>query len=239
VTGAPHESKASLLRDAMAYVAEHGVGDLSLRRLAAEIGTSHRMLIYHFGSKEGLFIEVIRAVEEQQRATLAGLEVDPAMTAAEMTRTVWRHLSDPALAPNERLFYEVYGQALQARPQTANFLDDIVESWLGQASGVRVAQGVPAEHARAQARLDVAMTRGLLLDLLATGERAEADAAVEQYIALFEAWRAAQRDHDPRADTRAARTATQSIETDADPPAAIPSTSPRSPTTSSPRSRRC
>jgi hypothetical protein len=61
------------------------------------------------------------------------------------------------------------------------------------------------------------MTRGLLLDLLATGERAEADAAVEQYIALFEAWRAARRDR----DTRAARTATQSVESDADPAAVV------------------
>ena len=45
---------------AMEYVAEHGVGDLSLRGLAAALGTSHRMLSYHFGSREGLLIEVIR-----------------------------------------------------------------------------------------------------------------------------------------------------------------------------------
>ena len=43
-----------LLHDAIAYVAEHGLAELSLRKLAAAIGTSHRMLIYHFGSKEGL-----------------------------------------------------------------------------------------------------------------------------------------------------------------------------------------
>ena len=44
---------------------------------------------------------------------------------------MWQHLSDPALWPNERLFFEMYGQALQARPHTVDFLDDIVESWLG------------------------------------------------------------------------------------------------------------
>ena len=56
------DPKARLLAAAMEYVAEHGVGDLSLRAIAAAIGTSHRMLIYHFGSKEGLLIAVIHAV---------------------------------------------------------------------------------------------------------------------------------------------------------------------------------
>src|SRR5690348_17652117 len=95
-----------LLRDAIAFVAEHGFADLSLRRLAAAIGTSHRMLIYHFGSKEGLVGAVIRAVEAEQRVRLAALEIDTSLTPAEMARHMWQHLSDPALWPNERLFFE-------------------------------------------------------------------------------------------------------------------------------------
>ncbi len=178
-----------LLRDAIEYVAEHGLADLSLRRLAAAIGTSHRMLIYHFGSKEGLVVAVIRAVEAEQRERLTDLEIDPALTPAAMARRMWRHLSDPALWPNERLFFEMYGHALQARfPGAPDFLRDIVESWLEPIAAARRAQGVAPDVARAQARLDLAMTRGLLLDLLATGDRAGADAAVEQAIALDDAW---------------------------------------------------
>jgi NAD(P)H-dependent FMN reductase len=60
---------------------------------------------------------------------------------------------------------------------------------------------VPPELTRAQARLDLAVTRGLLLDLLATGDRPGADDAIEQYMALFEAW-GAQR---PAASTTSAR----------------------------------
>src|SRR5215210_7590078 len=71
-------ARERLLAAAMAHVAAHGVGDLSLRALAAALGTSHRMLIYHFGSREGLLIEVIRAVEDQQRAALAQLLLDAA-----------------------------------------------------------------------------------------------------------------------------------------------------------------
>jgi len=179
-----------LLHDAIGYVAAHGFADLSLRRLAAAIGTSHRMLIYHFGSKEGLVEDVIRAVEQQQRVRLAELEIDPSLTPAEMARRMWQHLSDPALWPNERLFFEMYGHALQRRsPGASDFLHEVVESWIEPIAAIRRAQGVAPDVARAQARLDVAITRGLLLDLLATGDRAAVDAAAEQAIALYDAWR--------------------------------------------------
>jgi AcrR family transcriptional regulator len=186
-----HPSRDRLLNDAIEYVAAHGLADLSLRGLAAAIGTSHRMLIYHFGSKEGLVEAVIRVVEQQQRARLAELEIDPSLTPAEMARRMWRHLSDPSLWPNERLFFEMYGHALQHRsPGAADFLHEVVESWLEPIAAIRRAQGASPEVARAQARLDVAITRGLLLDLLATGDRAGVDAAAEQAIALYDAWRA-------------------------------------------------
>jgi AcrR family transcriptional regulator len=181
-------SRDLLLARAVDYLAAHGLSDLSLRQLAAALGTSHRMLIYHFGSKEALLIEVIRAVEEQQRQLLAGFEIDPSLSATDVLRRMWRHLSAPALWPNERLFFEMYGQALQGRPHTAEFLDDIVESWLEPVAALRREEGVPARVARAQARLDLAVTRGLLLDLLATGDRAGSDAAMEQYAALYDAW---------------------------------------------------
>ena len=188
VTSSESTAKDRLLQATIDYVAANGVGEISLRGLAAAIGTSHRMLIYHFGSKEALLIEVIRAVEEQQRQLLAGFEIDPSLSPTDVLRRMWRHLSAPALWPNERLFFEMYGQALQGRPHTAEFLDDIVESWLEPIAALRREQGVPARVARAQARLDLAVTRGLLLDLLATGDRAGSDAAMEQYAALYDAW---------------------------------------------------
>jgi len=209
VTETPN-SRERLLVDAIDYVREHGVAELSLRRLAAAIGTSHRMLIYHFGSKQGLLIAIVRAVEQQQRETMAALDADPSLSPSDIARRMWQQLADPSLWPNERLFFETYAQALQARAHTVDFLDDAVESWLGPIAEMRRAQGVPADVAAAQARLDLAVTRGLLLDLLATGDRAGTDAAVEHSIALFEAWRAAVPDprpttastHVPEADDR-------------------------------------
>jgi hypothetical protein len=100
----------------------------------------------------------------------------------------WKHISDPALWPNERLFFEIYGQALQGRRHTTELLEGIVEDWLEPATEINVSLGVPPELARAHARLGVAITRGLLLDLLATRDIAAVDAAMEAFIDVYMAW---------------------------------------------------
>src|SRR5689334_9627092 len=117
------DSKERLLASAVDHVAQNGLGDLSLRQLAAAIGTSHRMLIYHFGSKENLLVEVVRVVERRQRDALAELDLDPDLTEAELFRRMWKRLADPALWPHERLFFELYGQALQGRGHSVHLLD--------------------------------------------------------------------------------------------------------------------
>ena len=183
------QAKDKLLTAVVDRLTEGGLGDVSLRGLAAAVGTSHRMLIYHFGSKEGLLVEVVHAIEDRQRAALAELEreldTDPTLGPADVIRRFWRRLTDPALWPAERLFFELYGQALQGREGTTPFLDGIVESWLAPltASGRRF--GSSAEQARADARLGLAVARGLLLDLLATGDREGVDEAMERFITAY------------------------------------------------------
>jgi AcrR family transcriptional regulator len=183
----PHQSRDRLLAAAVDYVLANGVSTLTLRALADAIGTSHRMLIYHFGSKEGLLVAVIRTVEAAQRQFFAQLATDPLLSAGDGIRQMWRHFTDPSLGPHERLFFELYGQALQGRPGTAGLLDDIVDAWVEPAASYAIERGVPPETARADARLGIAVTRGLLLDWLATGNRAAVDAALERFIAQYEA----------------------------------------------------
>jgi AcrR family transcriptional regulator len=180
------DPRGRLLEAAIDYIATRGVSDLSLRELAAAIGTSHRMLIHHFGGREGLWVEVIRAVEDRQRAAFADVIPEPGATGRDVMRQWWRHISDPALWPNERLFFELYGQALQGRPGAVELLDGIVDAWLEPAAARFMAYGLTREEAFAQARLGVAVSRGLLLDLLATENREAVDAAMEAYIDLLE-----------------------------------------------------
>ena len=177
-----------LLDDAIDYVAQHGLADVSLRTLAAGIGTSHRMLIHHFGSRERLWVEIVRTVEARQRGVLAQIVPDAEIAVRDAMWAWWKHISDPALWPNERLFFEIYGQALQGRPHTMELLDGIVEDWLDPAAEINVSLGVPPELARAHARLGVAVTRGLLLDLLATRDVAAVDAAMEAFIDVYTSW---------------------------------------------------
>src|SRR5947209_8561383 len=102
-----------LLAAAVDYVVANGFSNLSLRELATAIGTSHRMLIYHFGSKEGLLVAVVQSVEAAQREFFAQLlRARPDLPPGDGIRLMWRHFTDPQLAPHERLFFELYAQAL-------------------------------------------------------------------------------------------------------------------------------
>jgi AcrR family transcriptional regulator len=176
-----------LLAAAVQHALTAGIGDLSLRELASAIGTSHRMLIYHFGSREGLLIAVTQAVEERERAALldAGTTPDDAWES-------WRRLSDPTLWPQERLFFELYSYALLGRPGTEAFRDGIVESWVAPIADALVRAGADEADARADARLGVAVVRGLLLDLLATGDRGGVDTAYRRFLQLVSAAQGAQ-----------------------------------------------
>jgi AcrR family transcriptional regulator len=180
--------KQRLLDGAIEVVAEHGIGDLSLRRLASALGTSHRMLIHHFGSKEGLWVQIVQTVEQRQRDVLRDILPNLSQPVGEAMRAWWKQISDPALWPNARLFFELYGQALQGRPHTVELLEGIVEDWLGPITEINLALGVAEPVARAHARLGIAVTRGLLLDLLATRDVAGVDAAMDAFIAVYETW---------------------------------------------------
>jgi AcrR family transcriptional regulator len=162
------QARERMLAAAVDRALDTGIADLSLRQLAAAIGTSHRMLLYHFGSREALLAAVTKAVEDQQRAAL----LEPGTTTAHDARHSWQRLSDPKLWPQERLFFELYSYALLGRPGTEGFLDGIVESWVAPVAAALVNVGAGEPTARADARLGLAVARGLLLDLLAAGDRA-------------------------------------------------------------------
>ncbi len=178
------DARQRLLDAAIAHVAEHGLTERSLRQLAADLGTSHRMLSHHFGSKEGLWVAIVREVERRQLAGVGEVLPGPEVAYEDAMRAWWRHISDPSLWPHERLFFEIYAQGLRGRAPAAELLDGVVESWVEPVAAALVRAGRPVREARASARLSVAVVRGLLLDLLATGEREEVDAAMERWIAM-------------------------------------------------------
>src|SRR5437868_5292290 len=96
--------KTLLLDQAIDFVAAHGISSLSLRELAAAIGTSHRMLIYHFGSKEGLLIAIVHEVERRQREFFSTFSTDTTLPPREAGLKYWRQVTDPRFDRTIRLF---------------------------------------------------------------------------------------------------------------------------------------
>jgi AcrR family transcriptional regulator len=89
------ERRDDLLRRVVKAAADGVLARRSLRDLAAQVGTSHRMLIHHFGSRDGLLAAVVESVERDQNERLGELPED----AAEAIRATWRRTSVPALWP--------------------------------------------------------------------------------------------------------------------------------------------
>ncbi|MER5907671.1 TetR/AcrR family transcriptional regulator [Streptomyces mirabilis] len=185
VPGTDGDRRAQLLDAAVDYVAALGIADLSLRGLGAGIGVSHRMLIHYFGSKEHLLVEIVRTSEQRQRDLLSRLRLEPGLSPADAARLLWQQLTDPRLAGQERLFFEIYGHALRGRPEAAPLLEGLVNDWLEPLVAAEVAAGADPAVARNRARLGLATIRGLLLDLLATGDRVGVNAAMEDFLQLY------------------------------------------------------
>jgi AcrR family transcriptional regulator len=178
----PATGRDALLGRAIGHFAEHGVGDTSLRALAEAIGTSHRMLIYHFGSREGLLAAVVDVVEQGARDTLAVMVAEardnPDPFAAGMR--FWHLVTNDALVYGP-LFFELSSHAMLGLPHAVDLRARLVTTWLDALVDMWGVRGVPKRAARLQARLDLAVARGLLHDLLLTGDRKAIDAAMRSY----------------------------------------------------------
>ena len=172
----------ALLARAIGHFAAQGVGDTSLRALADAIGTSHRMLIYHFGSRDGLLAAVVDTVEQGARDMLTRM-VDEARDDPDPLDAglrYWRLVTDDALVYGP-LFFELTSHAMLGLPYAVDVRHRLVSTWLDALTSMWKARGVPMREARAQASLDLAVARGLLHDLLLTGDRKRVDAAMLRY----------------------------------------------------------
>lgn len=182
------DARDQLLARVMAHVAETGLSDASLREIADAAGTSHRMLNYHFGGRDGLVAAIVEAMEAQQREALRAL-AEGADSPTAVVRAQWAELSRPEVAPFVRLFFEVLALALHGRPGTDGFLDGLTEPWIEV--GTEVAGRIGTDVDPAETRLGIAVMRGLLLDALASGDVAAASESLDRFLAMWEAARAA------------------------------------------------
>ncbi len=177
-----------MLTAAVELFAAQGVEDRSLRSIAAAIGTSHRMVIYHFGSREGLLAAVVGVVEARQRDLLA--EVTAAVDAGGDPREVllgfWQRVLEASLVHGS-LFFELSVHAMRDQPHARSLRASLVEPWI-DALAVLLDRLLPGDDAgpasAVRARLGLAVARGLIHDVLVTGEVDAATEAMSAWIDL-------------------------------------------------------
>lgn len=170
------ERRSALLDAVVDAVAAKGIGDRSLRDVAAAVGTSHRMLLHHFGSRDELMVAIVEEVERRQMDVLD----EPPGQPAEGFAAMWADVRRPELRPFERLFFECYSRGAQGERPFAAMVPGAVDTWLE-----RVAATADGTIEPAVARLGLAVIRGLLLDLVATGDEAGVDAAARAFVEMI------------------------------------------------------
>jgi AcrR family transcriptional regulator len=178
---ADEQKRVELLERIVDYVMANGLSDLSLRPLADAVGSSPRVLLYYFGSKEELIAGVLARARERQRVIFAELPRNAA-SYRDTVRAAWDLMSAPAHERVFTLFFEVYGLALQDPHRYPGFLERAVDDWLAFLGAGALRDGYTAADARAIATMLLAGYRGFLLDLCATRDRKRLSRAVDLWI---------------------------------------------------------
>jgi AcrR family transcriptional regulator len=183
--------KRELLDAAYRYVIANGLADMSLRPLAKAIESSPRVLLFLFGSKEGLIRALLARAREDELGYLEALRTQRQPGGEEVRDSglattgaqVWSWLAAPEHRALLGLWVEGYALSLRGEPGPwAGFAVDTVNDWLDL-----LAARQPASHGNTSAGQDertllLAVLRGALLDLLATGDTDRVTRAVESHL---------------------------------------------------------
>jgi len=166
-----------IVEAAYEYVLSNGLAGISLRPVAAATGSSTGVLRFLFGSKD----ELVRAVlARARRDELDVLDSMPAGDISAVARGLWTWLSAPDHRRLLALWVECYAASLQdPGGPWGQFAEQTVTDWLSL-----LARAQPAERRRsvsgaAERTAMLAILRGAMLDLLATGDVRRTTRAVE------------------------------------------------------------
>ncbi len=158
------DRKSELRDKALDYCLAHGLSELSLRPLALQIGSSARLLIYHFGSRDGLIAAVME--EAHRRVQTSFGEMMGGAGGRDVLGRFWQWTTDPRNSPYLRLVFEVQVLAMQNPGAYARYLQGTSSSWLALIETALP----PSADRRARATLCAAVIDGLLLEFLSTGD---------------------------------------------------------------------
>jgi AcrR family transcriptional regulator len=173
-----------LLDLAYAYVLEHGLTNLSLRPLASAIGSSPRVLLFLFGSKDGLVRALLARARADELELLARTRQDESDDGlAAVARELWSWLAADDHRALLTLWVEGYARSLlEPDGPWADFARATVEDWLDLLAGAQPPARRSSRAAEVERTRVLAVLRGALLDLLATGDTDRTTAAVHREL---------------------------------------------------------
>lgn len=166
-------------------LADHLGAEADLRPLAAEIGSSPRVLLFLFGSKDQLIRALLARARRDELTLPSRLHEAPSPPdLSTAVRALWGWLAAPGHRRLLVLWCEAYTRSL-LRPGGPgdDFARQTVDDWLAELARVQPPAVRRTRAGVAERTAALAVLRGALLDLLATGDEARTTAAVEHYLA--------------------------------------------------------
>jgi AcrR family transcriptional regulator len=179
--------ETELLELAYDYVIQHGLADMSLRPLAKAIGSSPRVLLYLFDSKEGLIRALLARARTEELELLAETPNSGDLGGTAGLHRVAERLWSWLAADDHRglltLWVEGYAHSLvDPHGPWGSFARDTVNDWLKVLAAAQPRAERNTAKGKAERTLVLAVLRGALLDLLATGDVARTTAAVRSQL---------------------------------------------------------
>jgi AcrR family transcriptional regulator len=169
--------REELLRAITECMCRRGLVNLSLREIARQIDISAPALLHHFGDKETLLCEALAAIHEQERALLDAAFRHSTVTAA--LQALWRVQSRPAERRRQAAAMEIQSIVQNDPARFPHYHQHLTRPWIAAMHAALERAGCPSEQRVALATLLMSSYRGLMGDLLATGENRRIHAAFE------------------------------------------------------------
>jgi AcrR family transcriptional regulator len=186
MTQVKSQRREDLLNASIEYILERGVADLSLRPLAAKVGSKARLLIYHFGNKESLVAEAMTVVRDRVQTAFATLVGNGrGHTPSQIMQAFWVWATSRQHERYLRLFFEVHGLALQRPAPYGHYLEGAVTSWVEMMASVLPAK-MSRQRRQALAALAVSTVVGLLLDYLSSRNKKRTSDALDLFASSFD-----------------------------------------------------
>ena len=175
------QKKQALLEQCLAAAIAAGELDVSINSIAQKIGTSGRMLVYHFGSKQELERQLISLLEIRLREKLWSFQtfsLEGIDCLVEPLLEMWRHLTSPEMQGLLKLAMELNQRAIQGDSETQRFLEQESQKWIDSLSNLT--------NDRITALCLFHLFQGAILDFLTTGDARRGQQTIQAFTEMLQ-----------------------------------------------------